>query len=94
MNQKMLLMQLLQMLNVFLGIFVIAILIDWFLDTLTSIREELNLIFFVNKLKDLDVFMISESKLDYGFHMPFRFDRNKNGGRILLYVREDITAKI
>ena len=94
MNQKMLLIQLLQMLNVFLGIFVIAILIDWFLDTLTSIREELNLIFFVNKLKDLDVFMISESKLDCGFHMPFRFDRNKNGGRILLYVREDITAKI
>ena len=33
MNQKMLLIQLLQMLNVFLGIFVLAILIDWFLDT-------------------------------------------------------------
>ena len=33
MNQNMLLIQLLQMLNVFLGIFVLAILIDWFLDT-------------------------------------------------------------
>ena len=33
MNQKMLLIQLLQMLNVFLGIFVLAILINWFLDT-------------------------------------------------------------
>ena len=33
MNQKMLLVQLLQMLNIFLGIFVLAILIDWFLDT-------------------------------------------------------------
>ena len=47
--------------------------------------------------------MISESKLDDsfpcsqflidGFHKPFRFDRNKNGGGILLYVREDISAK-
>ena len=29
-----------------------------------------------------------------GFHTPFRFDRNKNGGGILLYVREDIPTKI
>ena len=45
-----------------------------------------------------DVFMISESKLDDsfprgqflidGFHTPSRSDRNKNGGGILLYVRE------
>ena len=52
----------------------------------------------------IDVFIISESKLDDsfpygqylidGFHTPFRFDRNKNGGRILLYVREDIPVKI
>ena len=48
--------------------------------------------------------MISESKLDDsfphdqflidGFHTPFRFDRNKNGGGILLYVREDIPTEI
>ena len=52
----------------------------------------------------IDVFMISESKLDDsfphgqfcidGFHTLSRFGRNKNGGRILLYVREDIPAKI
>ena len=52
----------------------------------------------------IDVFMIFEPKLDDsfphgqflidGFHTPFRFDRNKNGGGILLYVREDIPAKI
>ena len=52
----------------------------------------------------IDVFMISESKLDDsfphgqflidGFHTPFRFDRNKNGGGMLLYVREDIPTKI
>ena len=48
--------------------------------------------------------MISESKLDEsfpqgqfliaGFHTPFRFDRNKNGEGILLFVREDIPAKV
>ena len=52
----------------------------------------------------IDVFMISDSKLDDsfphgqflidGFHTPFRFDHNKNGGRIMLHVREDIPAKI
>ena len=48
--------------------------------------------------------MIVESKLDDsfahgqflidGFHTSFRFDHNKNGGEILLYVRKDIPAKI
>ena len=48
--------------------------------------------------------MIFETKLDDsfpqgqflidGFHSPFRFDRNKSGGGILLYVREDISTKI
>ena len=52
----------------------------------------------------IDVFMISESKLDDsfphaqflidGFRTPFRFDRNENGGGILLYVRGDIPNKI
>ena len=48
--------------------------------------------------------MVSEMKLDdsfpegqflmEGFHSPFRFDRNRNGGGIMLYVREDIPAKL
>ena len=48
----------------------------------------------------VDAFMISETKLDEsfpggqffieGYHTHFRFDRNENGGGILLYVREDI----
>ena len=52
----------------------------------------------------IDIFMVSETKLDdsfpegqfliEGFHSPFRFDRNRNGGGILLYVREDIPAKL
>ena len=50
------------------------------------------------------VFMMFETNLDdsfrggqffiEGYHTPFRFDRNGNGGGILLYVREDIPAKV
>ena len=50
------------------------------------------------------MFIISETKLDNsfpqgqflieGFHPPFRFACNKTGGGILLYVLEDIPAKI
>ena len=29
-----------------------------------------------------------------GFHSLFRFDRNRSGGGIMLYVREDIPAKL
>ena len=41
--------------------------------------------------------MVSETKLDYSspegqfliekFHSPFRFDHNRNGGGIMLYLR-------
>ena len=50
----------------------------------------------------LDILMISETKLDdsfpeaqfyiEGFRAPFRLDRNKHGGGILLYVRNNIEA--
>ena len=49
-----------------------------------------------------DIFMISETKLDetfpavqfslQGFCDPYRFDRNHNGGGIMLYIREDIPS--
>ena len=52
----------------------------------------------------VDTFLISESKLDDsfpesqfiidGYHAPFRFDWNENGGGLLLYVREDIPTKV
>ena len=48
--------------------------------------------------------MISETKLDEsfrigqflidGYSVPFRLDRNENGGGILLYVRDDIPSKL
>ena len=53
---------------------------------------------------NIDILMISETKLDCtfpggqflidGFNEPFRFDRNRQGGWIMLYVREDIPAKL
>ena len=48
--------------------------------------------------------MISETKVDDsfpdgqvfldGFGAPFRLNRNKNGGAIMLYIRNDIPAKV
>ena len=51
-----------------------------------------------------DIFMISETKLDetfpaaqfslQGFCDPYRFDRNRNGGGIMLYIREGIPSRL
>ena len=53
-------------------------------------------------MHDLDIFMVTETKLDdsfpvsqfnvEGFSTPFRLDRNKNGGGIILYIRSYIIA--
>ena len=70
---------------------------------INSLRNKFDLL--CQQIKgSIDIFMISETKLDDsfpqgpflidGFHSPFKFDRNKSGGRILLYVREDIPTKI
>ena len=52
----------------------------------------------------VDILLISETKLDDSFPMnqfrmegystPFRLDRNNYGGGIILFVREDIPAKV
>ena len=52
---------------------------------------------------NIDVLLISETKIDNtfpdnqfflnGFGKPLRFDRNVNGGGLLLYVRQDIPCK-
>ena len=51
----------------------------------------------------VDILVITETKLDAsfpniqflieGYSPPYRMDRNKNGGGILIYVREDIPSK-
>ena len=53
---------------------------------------------------NIDIFMTSETKLDetfpaaqfslQGFCDPYRFDRNRNGGGIMLYIREDIPSRL
>ena len=51
----------------------------------------------------MDILLISETKLDksfpigqfqIGFSIPYRRDRDKKGGGILLYVREDILSNL
>ena len=51
--------------------------------------------------EEIDILMITETKLDdsfpasqfsiQDFRTPFRIDRNKNGGGILLYIMRNIT---
>ena len=53
--------------------------------------------------KNLDILIIQETKLDSsfpsqqlalaGFSEPYRLDRNREGGGVLVYVREDIPSK-
>ena len=68
-----------------------------------SFRKKLT--FFVNKLKGALIFLVLlESNLDdrfslgqtliYGFHAPLRFDRDKNGRGIMLYIWKDIPATV
>ena len=52
----------------------------------------------------LDILIITETKLDDtfpvsqfhidGFSKPYRLDRNRNGGGVIIYMREDIPSKI
>ena len=52
---------------------------------------------------NLDIIVVTESKLDEsfpqrqfliaGYNLPFRADRNRNGGGIIIYVREDIPCR-
>ena len=70
---------------------------------INSIRNKFD--FLADIVKDnIDILMISESKLDdsfpdsqfliEGFGKPFRLDRNRNGGGIMLFIWSDIPAKV
>ena len=69
---------------------------------ISSIRNKFD--FLVDRIKgNVDITMISETKLDNtfpngqflidDFNEAIRLDRNKNGGGILLLIREDIPTK-
>ena len=47
----------------------------------------------ISKTKLDDIFPVDQFVLE-GFSKPFRIDRNKNGGGILLFVCEDIPARL
>ena len=52
----------------------------------------------------IDILLVTECKIDeffptaqfqlQGYSSPFRLDHNSRGGGLLLYIREDIPAKI
>ena len=53
--------------------------------------------------RNIDILVLAETKIDSsfpnaqfridGFSIPFRLDRNRFGGEVLIYVREDIPCK-
>ena len=55
-------------------------------------------------LKYIDILVVTETKLDDtfleslflmdGFSKPYRLDRNKNGGGIMIFIRDTISSKI
>ena len=55
-------------------------------------------------LKHVDILVVCETKLDEtfpssqfhmdGFSLPYRLDRNRNGGGVMIFVREDIPSKL
>ena len=49
-------------------------------------------IFIVTETKLDDSFPLSQFKIN-GYSPPFRLDRNRNGGGVIIYVREDIPSK-
>ena len=70
---------------------------------INSLRNKFELL--THQTKDnIDILMISETKLDEsfpksqffmkGFSSTHRLNRNCNGGGILLYIREDIPSKL
>ena len=70
-----------------------------------SLRNELEFLKEQKQIQDnIDILMISETKIDTSFSIgqfllnsystPFRLDCNAHGGGILLYVREDIPSKL
>ena len=52
---------------------------------------------------NIDILVVTETKLDesfpppqfkiQGYKLPFRMDRNQNGGGVIIYVREDIPCR-
>ena len=69
---------------------------------INSIRNKFEIL--VSPVTSDNILMISETKIDEsfphsqfmidGFSIPYRCDRNAHGGGILVYFRNNITAKL
>ena len=70
---------------------------------INSLRNKFEALKFLIQGK-VDIFVVSETKLDEsfprgqfaieGYSTPIRFDRNNEGGGIIIYVRSDIPCKV
>ena len=70
---------------------------------INSVRNKFDLLSDIIK-NNIDILMTSETKLDssfpngqfqiHGYSKPYRFDKNGNGGGILVYIHEDIPTKL
>ena len=70
------------------------------INSLASKFDELRLlvtgifdILIITETKLDDTFPLSQFHID-GFSIPYRLNRNRNGGGIIIYIREDISSKI
>ena len=55
-------------------------------------------------MQHIDILVLTKTKLDdtfptvqflvKGFSKPYRLDRNRKGGRVMVYIREDIPSKL
>ena len=65
-----------------------------YLDKSILTQSEISLIYlWISETKIDNSFSISQFTMT-GYSIPFRLDRTSHGGRILLFVREDIPCKI
>ena len=60
----------------------LRLLVNGIFDTLTKTETKL-----------VDAFPLSQFHMD-GFSTPYRLDRNRNEGGIIIYIREDISSKM
>ena len=70
---------------------------------INSVRNKFSLLSDIIK-SNIDILMISETKFDssfpngqfqiHGYSEPYRFDRNVNGGGMLVFIQEDIPIKL
>ena len=70
---------------------------------INSIRNKIEMVSYLIT-GNIDIFLITESKIDStfptsqfkipGYQLPYRKDRSKHGGGVLLYVRDDIPSRL